>query len=138
MTCREINNLLPAYLEDILSPEEKETVESHLASCPPLPSGLGGPEEDGESRQGSRRGGTAAFFRAEDHGPGQGRGRAEKGDPAEIFLSAAHQDSHPSYGHGLLVAVLAFYVYQKNEPEMRLLTPFPIPSERIRKGSDNG
>ena len=35
----------------------------------------------------------------------------------------------------VFVAVLAFYVFQKNETEMRRLTPFPVPLNRIRKGS---
>ena len=34
MTCNEIENRLPAHLEHLLSPEEKETIEGHLASCP--------------------------------------------------------------------------------------------------------
>ncbi|NTW17795.1 MAG: DUF2275 domain-containing protein, partial [Syntrophaceae bacterium] len=32
-TCKGVNNLLPAYLEEALSPEEKKRVEEHLASC---------------------------------------------------------------------------------------------------------
>src|SRR5512139_1944738 len=34
MTCHEINTLLPAYLEGVLSPEEKKNLEDHLVSCP--------------------------------------------------------------------------------------------------------
>jgi anti-sigma factor RsiW len=33
MTCNEIENRLPAYLENLLSPEEKKSIEEHLASC---------------------------------------------------------------------------------------------------------
>ena len=33
MTCKEIEDRLPAYLEDLLSPEEKENIERHLAVC---------------------------------------------------------------------------------------------------------
>jgi hypothetical protein len=33
MTCNKIESRLPAYLEHLLSPEEKETIEGHLASC---------------------------------------------------------------------------------------------------------
>ncbi|MGZ3635314.1 MAG: DUF2275 domain-containing protein [Syntrophales bacterium] len=33
MTCKEIENNLPAYLEDALSPREKAFVDEHLASC---------------------------------------------------------------------------------------------------------
>ncbi len=32
-TCKDIKNLLPAYLEDALSSEEKKHVEEHLAGC---------------------------------------------------------------------------------------------------------
>ena len=31
--CKDINNLLPAYLDDALSPSEKQRVEEHLAVC---------------------------------------------------------------------------------------------------------
>ncbi|PKN60166.1 MAG: hypothetical protein CVU53_04485 [Deltaproteobacteria bacterium HGW-Deltaproteobacteria-11] len=34
MTCNEIENRLPAYLENLLSPEEQKNIEGHLASCP--------------------------------------------------------------------------------------------------------
>ena len=34
MTCNEIENRLPAYLENNLSPEEKKNIKGHIASCP--------------------------------------------------------------------------------------------------------
>jgi hypothetical protein len=34
MTCDEIEDRLPAYLENLLSAEEKEDIEGHLAACP--------------------------------------------------------------------------------------------------------
>jgi hypothetical protein len=34
----------------------------------------------------------------------------------------------------VLVAVLAFYIYQKNEPEMKHMTPFPIPLNETEQG----
>jgi hypothetical protein len=34
MTCSEIESLLPAYLERLLPPEQQETIDGHLASCP--------------------------------------------------------------------------------------------------------
>ena len=34
MMCSEIENRLPAYLEDLLSPEERKSIAGHLASCP--------------------------------------------------------------------------------------------------------
>jgi len=33
MNCRDIEKNLPAYLEDLLSQEEKGMVREHLASC---------------------------------------------------------------------------------------------------------
>jgi len=33
MTCKDIEHMLPAYLEDLLSPEEKILTEEHLATC---------------------------------------------------------------------------------------------------------
>jgi len=34
MTCREAVGLVTAYLDDVLTPREKERLERHLAECP--------------------------------------------------------------------------------------------------------
>lgn len=38
MSCERIEDLLPGYVDGLISPEERNEVEAHLASCPPCAS----------------------------------------------------------------------------------------------------
>lgn len=133
MNCDEIRKLLPAYLEDTLTPEEKKSVESHLTSCAlcsrsredlkkvdNLLKGLGDVE-------------PPPFFQQRVMARVREEARQKKGILRKFFyplgLKIPIQVSAM-----LLVAVLAFYLYQKNEPEMQRLKPFPLPLNETGNG----
>ena len=133
MICKEINNLLPAYLEDILSPEEKKSVESHLASCLLCSRGLADLKKAENLVKGLEEVEPPPFFEQRI----MARVREEAGQKKGIlrkFFYPLHIKIPIQISAMFLVAVLAFYVYQKNEPEMQRLTPFPIPLKESGKG----
>ncbi len=133
MTCQEIQNLLPAYLEDLLPPEEKKSIESHLASC----------EECHRSLEDLKRAEDLVKSLEEVEPPPffeqriMARVREEVGQKKGFlrrFFYPLHIKIPIQAMATILVAVLAFYIYQKNEPEMKQRTPFPIPLTESGKG----
>jgi len=133
MNCKEIHNLLPAYLEDILSPEEKKSIESHLASCALCSRYLADLKKAGSLVKGLGEVEPPPFFEQRI----MARVREEAGQKKGIlrkFFYPLHIKVPIQALATILVAVLAFYVYQKNEPEMKHLTPFPIPLNEPEKG----
>ena len=133
MTCNAINNMLPAYLEDILSPEEKKSIERHLASCALCSRILADLRKAENLVKGLGEVEPPPFFEQRI----MSRVREEAGQKKGIlrkFFYPLHIKIPIQALATLLVAILAFYVYQKNEPEMKPLTPFPIPLNEPGKG----
>jgi len=133
MTCHEVNNLLPAYLEDILSPEEKKSVESHLVSCILCSRALADLKKAENLVKGLGEVEPPPFFEQRI----MARVREEAGQKKGLlrkFFYPLHIKIPIQAVATVLVTVLAFYVYQKSEPEMKHLTPFPIPLSEPRKG----
>ena len=126
MTCNEIENRLPAYLEDLLSPEEIKSMEGHLASCPRCSRAFADLKKAEELLRGLGEVEPPPFFEQRI----MSRVREEAGQKQGILRRLFY----PLYIKvpvqvlaTFLVAVLAFYVYQKGEPEMKQMAPFPIP-----------
>ncbi len=133
MTCNEIKNLLPAYLEDLLSPEEKKSIESHLASCPLCTRSLADLKKAENLVKGLEEVEPPPFFEQRIMARVREEARQKKGILRKFFYPL-HIKIPIQALATLLVAVLAFYVYQKNEPEMKHLTPFPLPLTESGKG----
>jgi hypothetical protein len=133
MTCKEINNLLPAYLEDILSLEEKKSIESHLASCPLCKKALADLKKTERLVKGLGEVEPPPFFEQRIMARVREEAGQEKGLLRRFFYPLRIKIPIQVMAT-VLVAVLAFYVYQKNEPEMKHLTPFPVPLKEIGKG----
>jgi len=133
MTCNEIENRLPAYLEDLLSPKERKSMEGHLASCPRCSLVLADLKKAEELVRGLGEVEPPPFFEQRI----MSRVREEAGQKQGILRRLFY----PLYIKvpvqvlaTFLVAVLAFYVYQKGEPEMKQMVPFPIPLTEHGKG----
>lgn len=133
MICKEINDLLPAYLEDILSPEEKKSVESHLTSCSLCSRVLADLKRAENLVKGLEEVEPPPFFEQRIMARVREEAGQKKGILPKIFFPL-HIKIPIQISAMLLVAVLAFYVYQKTEPERQRLTPFPIPLKESGKG----
>ena len=133
MTCSEIENRLPAYLEDLLSLEERKSIAGHLASCPRCSRAFADLKKAEELVHGLGELEPPPFFEERI----MSRVREEAGQKQGILrrLFYPRHIKVPIQALAtLLVAVLVFYVYQKDEPEMKQLAPLPIPLTELGKG----
>jgi hypothetical protein len=133
MTCSEIENRLPAYLEDLLSPEERKSIAGHLASCPRCSRAFADLKKAEELVRGLGEVEPPPFFEQRI----MSRVREEAGQKQGILRKFFYplRIKIPIQALAtLLVAVLVFYVYQKSEPEMKQLAPLPIPLTELGKG----
>ncbi len=126
MTCKEIDNLLPAYEEDLLPPEEKKGVETHLAACERCRRSLADLRRAQELVRGLGEVEPPPFFEERI----MSRVRQEAGEKRG-FLRKLFYPLHikiPIQALAtVLVAVLAFHLYQQGEPEMKRASPLPVP-----------
>ena len=126
MTCKEIDNLLPAYEEDLLPPEEKKDVETHLAACERCRRSLADLRRAQELVRGLGEVEPPPFFEERI----MSRVRQEAGEKRG-FLRKLFYPLHikiPIQALAtVLVAVLAFHLYQQGEPEMKRVAPLPVP-----------
>ncbi len=133
MTCSEIENRLPAYLEDLLSPEERKSVAGHLASCPRCSRAFADLKKVEELVHGLGELEPPPFFEERI----MSRVREEAGQKQGIFRKffyPLHIKIPIQALATVLVAVLVFYVYQKGDPEMKQIAPLHIPLTELGKG----
>jgi hypothetical protein len=133
MTCHEINTLLPGYLEGVLTPEEKENVEVHLASCPLCCQAVEDLKGADHLVRGLKEVEPPPFFEQRI----MARVREEAGQKRGLLKMLFYplQIKIPIQAMAtVLIAVLAFYVFQKSQTETRQRTPFPIPLTQSDKG----
>ena len=126
MTCKEIDNLLPAYEEDILPPGEKESVEAHLAACERCRQSLADLRHAQELVRGLDEVEPPPFFEERI----MSRVRQEAGEKRGLLRKLfypLHIKIPIQALATILVAVLAFHLYQQGDPEMKRVAPLPIP-----------
>jgi hypothetical protein len=125
MTCGEIENRLPAYREDLLSTEERKVIAGHLAACPCCSRAFASLKKAEALVHGLGEVEPPPFFEQRI----MSRIREEAGKKQGILQRLFY----PLYIKipiqalaTLLVAVLAFYVYQGGDPEIKQIAPLPI------------
>lgn len=125
MTCNEIENLLPAYREDLLSPEERKTIAGHLASCPRCGRALADLKKAEALVRGLPEVEPPPFLEQRI----MSRIRQETGNKQGILRKLfypLHLKIPIQALATLLVAVLAFYLYQGGDPETNQMAPLPV------------
>lgn len=133
MTCHEIANQLPAYQEDILPPEEKKSIEGHLASCSCCRRALADLKKAKVLIQDLGEVDPPPFF--EQRIMSQVREEAgKKRGILRMLFYPLHVKIPIQAVSTLFVVVLAFYVYQQGEPEMKHLASPPRPLTELGKG----
>lgn len=136
MTCHEINSLLPGYLEGVLSPEEKKNLEDHLVSCPLCRRDLENLRGAVDLVKGLPEVEPPPFFEQRIMARVREEARRKKGVLRMLFFPLPVKIPIQAMAT-ILIAVLAFYVFQKSQPEIRPLSPLPTPltqsgKDRIR------
>jgi hypothetical protein len=133
MTCNEIENRLPAYMEGLLSPEDRKSIEGHLASCSRCGRALADLKTTEELVRGLEDVEPPPFFEQRI----MSRVREEAGQKKGIlqrFFYPLYIKVPVQVMVTVFVAVFAFYVYQKGEPEMKQEVSLPIPMTEDAKG----
>jgi anti-sigma factor RsiW len=126
MTCKEIENVLPAHLEDLLPPEKRRAVEGHLAACPHCRQALADLKMAEEVLHGLDEVEPPPFF--EQRIMSQVREVAGKKQSLLRRLFYPLHVKVPIQALAtLLIAVLGFTVYQQGGPEMKQMAPLPLP-----------
>lgn len=132
MICNEIENRLPAYMEDLLSPEERKSIAGHLASCPLCSRAFADLKKAEQLVRGLGEVEPPPFFEQRI----MSRVREEAGQKHGILrrlFYPLHIKVPIQALATLLVAVLAVYVYQTGDPEMKQIAPLPIPLTELGK-----
>ena len=133
MTCNEIENRLPAYLEDLLSPEERKSIAGHLASCPRCSRALADLKKAEELVQGLVEVEPPPFFEQRIMSRVREEAGRKQGILRRLFYPL-HIKVPIQALVTLVVAVLVFHVYQQGDPEMKQMAPLPIPMTELGKG----
>lgn len=130
-----MENLLPAYEEDLLSPEEKKSMEGHIATCPRCSQDLEDLKKAHALVRDIEEVEPPPFF--------EGRIMARIRDEAGRKQGLLRRFFYPLYVKipvqimaTILIAVLAFHVYRGGEPEIQKLTPPLVPLIEMEKGQD--
>jgi hypothetical protein len=133
MTCHEIKTLLPGHLEGVLSTEEKETIESHLASCPLCRRVLEDLKKTEYLVKGLSEVEPPPFFEQRIMAMIREEAVQKKGILRKFFYPL-HIKIPIQAMATVLIAVFAFYVFQKSQPEIGQVTPLAIPRTESHKG----
>lgn len=133
MTCQEIQNLLPAYREDILSLNEKSAIETHLSSCSRCRQSMADLKETAHLLKTLEEVEPPPFFEQRimtqvREEAGRRRGILQK------FFFPLHIKIPIQAVASVLIAVLAVTIYQNIEPEMKRVSPLTAPISEPAKG----
>jgi hypothetical protein len=130
MTCREIEDRLPAYLEDFLSSEEKESIERHLTICSQCRQAVEDLKKADELVRDLGEVEPPAFLEQRIMSRIREESGQKKGLLRRLFYPL-HIKVPIQALASVLIAVIGFYVYQTGEPEMKqIVSPTPPFTER--------
>jgi hypothetical protein len=132
MTCNEIEYRLPAYLEDLLSPEERTSITGHLTSCPHCSRALADLKKTEQLVHGLGEVEPPPFFEQRIMSRVIEEAGQKQGILRRLFYPL-HIKVPIQALATLLVAVLTVYVYQTGDPEMKQMAPLPIPLTELGK-----
>ena len=116
MTCRDIEDSLPAYLEGLLSPEESARVRDHLASCPQCRKAIADLERMGTILSGLEEVTPPPWLKQRIMTRVRDEAQPEKGFFRRLF-SPLHLKIPLSTAALLILSVLAFQVYRTQETQ---------------------
>lgn len=122
MTCSEIEKRLPAYLENLLPPEEKKGIEGHLASCPSCSRASAALKKVEGIVQDLTEVEPPRFFEQKIMSRVREEAAQQQGILRKLFYPLYIKVPIQAFAT-LLVAVIAFSIYRTVEPELGHLAP---------------
>jgi hypothetical protein len=133
MTCQDIQNLLPGYWENLLSPDERSLVESHLSFCHLCRRSLVDLNDSANLLNHLEEVEPPPFFEKRIMARVMEEAGKKRGFLRKFFFPI-HIKIPLQAMATLLIAVLAAYIYQKNEPEMKPRNSLSVPFSESQKG----
>ena len=124
--CKDINNLLPAYLDDALSPSEKERVAEHLAVCSRCRQDVADLSKAVSLLHNLDEVEPPPFFEQRIMAAIREESRKKQSIWRRLFFPL-HIKIPIQALTTVFIAVFAFLVYQKSGPEIKQMTPLPAP-----------
>jgi len=118
MTCRDIEQNLPAYLEDLLSEEETKIVREHLVSCRSCGKALEDLKSAETLLQNLEEVAPPPWLKQKILAQVKEEAQPEKGFFHKLFTTLYFKIPIQAFAL-LLITVLAFYLYRGEEPELR-------------------
>jgi hypothetical protein len=119
MECKNIQDLLSAYLEGSITPEEKRLVEKHLASCKQCSAALEDLTKTGELVHSLEEVEPPPWFTQKIMAQVREEAQKKSGMLERLFYPLRIKVPVQALATALIV-VMAFYVYRSVEPEMKL------------------
>jgi anti-sigma factor RsiW len=133
MTCKDIEHTLPAYLEDLLSPEEKMLTEEHLASCRQCSKALEELKRTEKLVRELEEVEPPPWFTQKIMSRVREEEKRKKGIIQKLFYPL-HIKVPIQALATVLIAVLVIHVYRAGEPEMKaVITP---PAAFLKAGKE--
>jgi Putative zinc-finger/Predicted integral membrane protein (DUF2275) len=129
MTCQDIEQNLPAYLEDTLSPDEKKSVADHLAACPRCSRALADLKKAQELLRGLDEVEPPPFFEQRIMARIRQEAASKPGFLRKSFFPLRIRVPIQILST-IAVAFIAYHVYQQGAQEMKQVAPPPEPMTR--------
>jgi hypothetical protein len=126
MTCREIENTLPGYLDDALSEEERRHIEEHLAACPQCREVLADLKRAVGLVQDIADVEPPPWLKQKIMAQVREEADRKKGIIQKLFFPLHIKIPLEAFAT-VLVAVLAFYMYKASGPEVSRIEPHSAP-----------
>jgi len=127
MECQEIRKKLSAYREGMVSPEEQELMEQHLASCRPCSTALNELDRAGEALKNLKEVEPPPWMKQRIMARVREEAEQKKGFLRKVFYPLHVKVPLEAFAT-VLIAVVAVYVFRAVEPQMKDLQ-VPSPSE---------
>jgi hypothetical protein len=132
MTCHEIEKRLPAYLEDLVSPADKNDIAGHLSACPHCSKALLDLMQVKKLLQGLEEVEPPPFFEQRIMSQVRQETGQRQGFLRRLFYPLYVKVPIQAMAM-VLVAVLGFYVFQKSDPEVKQAVTLPRPMTESTK-----
>ncbi|MBN1663051.1 MAG: DUF2275 domain-containing protein [Deltaproteobacteria bacterium] len=133
MTCNEIRILLPAYLESALPEEEMGQIGDHLKDCALCSKEFGNLKKAADLVRDLPELEPPPFFEQRIMARVRQEAAQKKGLWQKIFYPL-HIKIPVQAMATVLIAALAFYVYQGGDPQIKQITPLPMESKELKTG----
>jgi hypothetical protein len=133
MNCKDIENSLPLYLDNLLSAADKRAIEEHLTSCPQCAKALARLQNTGKLVDGLGEVDPPPWFKQKIMA--RVREEAEKKSFTQKWFYPLHIKIPVQIMATIVIAVLAVYIYRSGDEQMKaVLSPtVPAPVMKVQK-----